>query len=93
VDLNQDENALLEHLREAREKGETTAPKAEELGVGVDGAYRVQAALREGREVVGYKLGHSREITIKPGRREAVADQEDGVIDVALDVDEGKGVV
>ncbi len=57
MDLNQDENALLEHIREAREKGETTPPKAEELGVDVEGAYRVQAALGEGREVIGYKLG------------------------------------
>lgn len=57
MNLNQDENALLEHIREAREKGETTPPKAEELGVGIEGAYRVQAALGEGREVVGYKLG------------------------------------
>jgi 2-keto-4-pentenoate hydratase len=57
VDLNQDENSLLEHIREARERGETTPPKAEELGVGIDGAYKVQAALGEGREVIGYKLG------------------------------------
>jgi 2-keto-4-pentenoate hydratase len=32
-------------------------PKAEELGVDVDGAYRVQAALGEGRKVIGYKMG------------------------------------
>ncbi len=57
MDLKGDENALLEYIREAREKGETTPPKAEELGVGIEGAYRVQAALGEGREVVGYKLG------------------------------------
>jgi 2-keto-4-pentenoate hydratase len=57
VDLNQNENSLLEHIREARERGETKPPKAEELGVGIEGAYRVQAALGEGREVVGYKLG------------------------------------
>jgi 2-keto-4-pentenoate hydratase len=57
VNLSNDENALLEHIREAREKGETTSPRAEDLGVGIKGAYRVQAALGEGREVVGYKLG------------------------------------
>ena len=57
MDLNQDENTLLEHIRKARESGETTPPKAEELGVGIDGAYEVQTALGEGREVVGYKLG------------------------------------
>ena len=55
--LSDDENALLTHIREAREKGETTPPKAEELGVDLEGAYRVQAALGEGREVIGYKLG------------------------------------
>jgi 2-keto-4-pentenoate hydratase len=57
VNLSEDENALLAHIREAREKGETTPPKAEELGVDLQGAYRVQAALGEGREVIGYKLG------------------------------------
>lgn len=55
--LSDDENTLLEHVREARERGETTAPKAEELGVGIEGAYRVQAALGGGQRVVGYKLG------------------------------------
>lgn len=162
MDLNQDENALLEYTREAREEGETKAPKAEELGIGIEGAYKVQAALGEGREVVGYKLGlikpegqaqmgmdspiygraykdmilaspvglgsllqpqlepelavvlgkdlppralpgagHAaiggiidlREIMMKPGRREAMADQEDWVIHVALDVAEENGVV
>jgi 2-keto-4-pentenoate hydratase len=57
VDLNQDENALLEQIREARKNRETTPPKAEEFGVDIEGAYRVQAALGEGREVIGYKLG------------------------------------
>jgi 2-keto-4-pentenoate hydratase len=57
VDLNQDENALLEHIKEARKNSETTPPKAEELGVDIEGAYRVQAALGEGRELIGYKLG------------------------------------
>lgn len=57
MNLSDDENVLLTHIREAREKGETTPPKAEELGVDLEGAYRVQAALGEGRKVVGYKLG------------------------------------
>ena len=57
MNLSDDENVLLAHIREAREKGETTPPKAEELGVDIEGAYRVQAALGEGREVIGYKLG------------------------------------
>jgi 2-keto-4-pentenoate hydratase len=57
VNLNQDENALLEHIKEARKNSETTPPKAEELGVDIEGAYRVQAALGEGRDLIGYKLG------------------------------------
>lgn len=57
MDLNQNENALLEHIRESRENCETTTPKAEELGVGLESAYKVQAAMGEGREVLGYKLG------------------------------------
>lgn len=57
MDLSDGENALLSRIREARENRETTAPKAEELGVGVEGAYKVQAAMGEGREVLGYKVG------------------------------------
>ncbi len=57
MDLNDGEKDLLERIREARESHKTTAPKAEELMIDVDGAYRVQAALGEGREVIGYKLG------------------------------------
>ncbi|MDQ3841786.1 MAG: 4-oxalocrotonate decarboxylase [Actinomycetota bacterium] len=57
VDLSDNENTLLTHIRQARENHETMSPKAEELGVSIEGAYEVQAALREGREVVGYKMG------------------------------------
>ncbi len=57
MNLSDDESTLLTHIREARESRETAVPKAEELGIGIDGAYRVQAALVEGREVIGYKLG------------------------------------
>ena len=56
MDLSEGENALLSHIREAREKRETMPPQAEALGVGVDGAYKVQAAMGEGREFIGYKL-------------------------------------
>ncbi len=56
MDLSDNENTLLTHIREARENHETTAPKATKLGVGVEGAYKVQATLGEGREAVGYKL-------------------------------------
>ena len=57
MDLSDGENALLSRIREARENRETTARKAEELGVGVESAYKVQAAMGEGREVLGYKVG------------------------------------
>ena len=57
MDLKEDESALLERIWEARENRETTPPRAEELGVDIEGAYRVQASLGEGREVIGYKLG------------------------------------
>lgn len=57
MDLSDGENALLEHIRKARKNGATTQPKAEELGVGVEGAYKVQTAMGEGRQVLGYKLG------------------------------------
>jgi 2-keto-4-pentenoate hydratase len=57
VDLSDNENTLLTHIREARESRETVSSQAEGLGVGVEGAYKVQAALGEGREVLGYKLG------------------------------------
>lgn len=56
MDLSDNENTLLRHIREARENRQTTAPKAEELGIGIEDAYKVQAALGEDREAVGYKL-------------------------------------
>jgi 2-keto-4-pentenoate hydratase len=57
VSLSEGEDALLSHIQEARENRATTTPRAEELRVGVEGAYKVQAAIGEGREVLGYKLG------------------------------------
>ena len=57
MDLSDNENTLLTHIREARENHETIPPKAEELGVGTEGAYKIQAALGEGRQISGYKLG------------------------------------
>ncbi len=57
MDLSDNENTLLTHIREARENHETISPKAEELGVGTEGAYKIQAALGEGRQISGYKLG------------------------------------
>src|SRR5215217_8107385 len=55
--MSQCEETLLSHIREAREKRETMPARAKELGVGIEGAYKVQAALGEGREVIGYKMG------------------------------------
>lgn len=57
MNLSDNESTLLTHIREARESRETTAPRAEELGIDLDRAYKVQSALGEGREVIGYKLG------------------------------------
>lgn len=57
MELSDGENTLLAHIREARENRETTTPRAEELGIGIEGAYKVQAAMGEGRRVSGYKLG------------------------------------
>ena len=57
MDLSDSESSLLGHIREARENRATTPPQAEALGIGIEGAYRIQAALGEGREVLGYKLG------------------------------------
>lgn len=57
MNLSQSERDLLTHVREAREKSETTPAKAEVLGVGVEGAYKIQAAMGEGRRLLGYKLG------------------------------------
>jgi 2-oxo-3-hexenedioate decarboxylase len=55
--LSDAEEALLVHIREARTNKNTMEPQALALGVGIDGAYRVQAALGEGRKSIGYKLG------------------------------------
>lgn len=55
--LSEAENALLSRVRKAREKGDTTTPTDEERGVDVEGAYRVQAVMGEGRRLLGYKLG------------------------------------
>lgn len=47
--------ALLERVREARTERRVT--KKGDVAVDLDGAYGVQAALGEGRELKGYKLG------------------------------------
>jgi 2-keto-4-pentenoate hydratase len=57
VNLSDDESTLLTYIREARESGEPMSPQAEGLGVSIEGAYKIQAALGEGWEVKGYKLG------------------------------------
>ncbi len=55
--LSQSEQRLLIHVQEARKGRQKILPQAEALGVGLDGAYRIQALLGEKRELRGYKLG------------------------------------
>src|SRR5437660_4665098 len=57
--MNQDqgENSLLTRVREARTSRKTTMPYTEAVGVDLEGAYRIQAALGEHRELKGYKFG------------------------------------
>lgn len=51
------ERALLDLIRSARQEGRLLDASEEPGGVDLDGAYRVQAALLEGQELRGYKLG------------------------------------
>ena len=57
MNLNQAENSLLTRVREARTSRKTTMPQLEAVGVDLEGAYRIQAALGEHRELKGYKFG------------------------------------
>ena len=57
MNLNQAENSLLTHVRKARTSRKTTMSQAVAVGVDLEGAYRIQAALGEHRELKGYKLG------------------------------------
>ncbi len=55
--LSEPEKKLLEAIRAARQARRPRTPLAEELGVDLAGAYRVQAASFAGEDIVGYKLG------------------------------------
>ena len=55
--LSDAERALLDLIRSARQEGRLLDASEEPGGVDLDGAYRVQAALLEGQELRGYKLG------------------------------------
>src|SRR5438874_9020954 len=55
--LSHSEQRLLIYVQEARRGRQKILPKAEGLGVDLDGAYRIQALLGEKRELRGYKLG------------------------------------
>src|SRR5213082_1118689 len=57
MNLNQAENSLLTHVRKARTSRKTTTSQGEAVGVDLEGAYRIQAALGEHRELKGYKFG------------------------------------
>src|SRR5207244_6103073 len=57
MNLNQAEKSLLTHIREARTSRSTTMSQAEAVGVDLEGAYQIQAALGEHRELKGYKFG------------------------------------
>lgn len=57
MNLDHAENSLLTHVREARTNRKTIMSQAEAVGVDLEGAYRIQAALGENRELKGYKFG------------------------------------
>ncbi len=57
MNLNQAENNLLTQIQGARASRKTAASQAEAVGVELEGAYRIQAALGEKRELRGYKFG------------------------------------
>ncbi|SRR6266436_359756 len=57
MNLSQSERRLLIHVQEARKSRRKISPQAEALGVKLEGAYRIQVALGEKRELKGYKLG------------------------------------
>jgi 2-keto-4-pentenoate hydratase len=57
MNMDQAEKILLTRVREARTSRKTTASQAETVGLDLEGAYRIQAALVENRELKGYKFG------------------------------------
>ncbi len=57
MNLNQAEKSLLTRVREARTSRKITTSQTEAVGVDLEGAYRIQSALGENRELKGYKFG------------------------------------
>lgn len=57
MNSNQAEKNLLTQVREARTKRKTTMSQAQAVGVDLEGAYHIQSALGEHRELKGYKFG------------------------------------
>jgi 2-oxo-3-hexenedioate decarboxylase len=57
MELSQAEKKLLTSVQMARKSRRKMSPQAEAFGVDLEGAYRVQAASGEKRELKGYKLG------------------------------------
>src|SRR5437899_5928862 len=57
MNQNQAEKSLLTRVREARTSRKTTTSQTEAVGVDLEGAYRIQSALGENRELKGYKFG------------------------------------
>src|SRR5258708_10049648 len=57
MNMDQAEKSLLTRVREARTSRKTTASQAETVGLDLEGAYRIQAASGENRELKGYKFG------------------------------------
>jgi len=55
--LSEAEKKLLDAIRAARRERRPRTPLAEDLGVDLAGAYRVQEASFAGQDVIGYKLG------------------------------------
>jgi 2-keto-4-pentenoate hydratase len=55
--LSEAEKKLLDAIRAARQERRPRAPLAQELGVDLAGAYRVQEAFFAGQAIIGYKLG------------------------------------
>jgi 2-keto-4-pentenoate hydratase len=57
VNLNRAEYSLFTRVQEARRSRKTITSQDEAVGVDLEGAYRIQAALGQKRELKGYKFG------------------------------------
>src|SRR5260370_4068173 len=57
MNMDQAEKILVARVRQARTRRKTTAWQAATVGLDLEGAYRIQAASGENRELKGYKFG------------------------------------